>query len=110
MSRLRIIFIWVEEGLIGEIEDPFEAEKWQQVSGGEGFLRRLKDQWNNGIKEPRGPRIMERRKTGQLAEPSRTLSGRVSTFNPILRGLSNAACATIWPGGARLRCAGITPD
>jgi hypothetical protein len=22
---------WVEEGLIGEIEDPFEAIKWQQV-------------------------------------------------------------------------------
>jgi hypothetical protein len=28
----------VEEGLVGEIEDPFEAVKWQQVLGGEGFL------------------------------------------------------------------------
>jgi hypothetical protein len=37
---------WVEEGLIGEIEDPFEAVKWQQVLGGEGFLRKLKDHWN----------------------------------------------------------------
>jgi hypothetical protein len=26
-------------GLIGEIEDPFAAVKWQQVLGGEGFLR-----------------------------------------------------------------------
>ena len=33
---------WVEEGLIGEIKDPFEAVKWQQVLGGEGFLRKLK--------------------------------------------------------------------
>ena len=37
---------WVEEGLIGKIEDPFEAVKWQQVLGGEGFLRKLKDHWN----------------------------------------------------------------
>jgi hypothetical protein len=33
----------VEEGLMGEIEDPFEAVKWQQVLGGEGFLRQLID-------------------------------------------------------------------
>ena len=33
----------MEEGLIGEITDPFEAVKWQQVLGGEGFLRKLKD-------------------------------------------------------------------
>ena len=32
--------------LIGEIKDPFEAVKGQQVLGGEGFLRKLKDQWN----------------------------------------------------------------
>jgi hypothetical protein len=34
---------WVEEGLIGKIEDPFQAVKWQQVLGGEGFLRKLKE-------------------------------------------------------------------
>jgi hypothetical protein len=28
----------VEEGLIGEMEDPFEAVKWQQVLGGEGLV------------------------------------------------------------------------
>jgi hypothetical protein len=28
---------WVEEGLMGEIKDPFAAVKWQQVLGGEGF-------------------------------------------------------------------------
>jgi hypothetical protein len=40
---------WVEEGLIGEIEDPFAAVKWQQVLGGEGFLRKLKDHWNQRV-------------------------------------------------------------
>src|ERR1700726_4108122 len=44
---------WVEEGLIGEIEDPFEAVKWQQVLGGEGFLRKLKDHWNQRVERPK---------------------------------------------------------
>jgi putative transposase len=44
---------WVEEGLIGEIKDPFEAVKWQQVLGGEGFLRKLKDQWNQRVERPK---------------------------------------------------------
>jgi hypothetical protein len=36
----------VEEALVGGIENPFEAVKWQQVLGGEAFLRQLKDHWN----------------------------------------------------------------
>ena len=28
---------WVEEGLLGEIKDPFEAVKWQQVLGWKDF-------------------------------------------------------------------------
>jgi hypothetical protein len=44
---------WVEEGLIGQIKDPFEAVKWQQVLGGEGFLRKLKDQWNQRVERPK---------------------------------------------------------
>ena len=44
---------WVEEGLTGEIEDPFEAVKWQQVLGGEGFLCKVKDQWNQGVERPK---------------------------------------------------------
>ena len=43
----------MEEGLIGEIEDPLEAVKWQQVLGGEGFLRKLKDQWNQRAERPK---------------------------------------------------------
>ena len=45
---------WVEEGLISEIENPFEAVKWQQVLGGEGFLRKLKDHWNQKVERPKG--------------------------------------------------------
>ena len=60
---------WVEEGLIGEIEDPFEAVKWQQVLGGEGFCANSRI---IGIKESSGPRIMDRRETGQLLERSRS--------------------------------------
>ena len=44
---------WVEEGLINEIENPFEAVKWQQVLGGEGFLRKLKDHWNQKVERPK---------------------------------------------------------
>jgi hypothetical protein len=44
---------WVEEGLMGEIEDPFEPIKWQQVLGGEGFLRQLKDHWNQRVGRPK---------------------------------------------------------
>jgi hypothetical protein len=43
----------VEEGLIGQIEDPFEAVKWQQVLGREGFLRKLKDHWNQRAERPK---------------------------------------------------------
>jgi putative transposase len=44
---------WVEEGLIGEIEDPFASVKWQQVLSGEGFLRKLKDHWNQRVERPK---------------------------------------------------------
>jgi hypothetical protein len=43
----------VEAGLIGEIKDPFEAVRWQQVLGGEGFLRKVKDQWNQRVERPK---------------------------------------------------------
>jgi REP element-mobilizing transposase RayT len=44
---------WVEEALIGEIDNPFEAVKWQQVLGGEKFLRKLKNHWNKRAGRPR---------------------------------------------------------
>jgi hypothetical protein len=43
----------VEEGLIGEIEDPFEAVKSRQVLDREGSLRKLKEQWNQRVERPK---------------------------------------------------------
>jgi chromosomal replication initiation ATPase DnaA len=53
----------VEEELIGEIEDPFAAVRWQQVLGGEGFLRKLKDHWNQRAERPKnyGQKIGQKR-------------------------------------------------
>ena len=44
---------WVEEGLLKELDDPFEAVKWQQVLGRENFLQQIKDRWNQREKKPR---------------------------------------------------------
>src|ERR1700693_2377862 len=35
------------------MEDPFEAVKWQQVLGGEGFLRQPKDRWIQRAERPK---------------------------------------------------------
>jgi putative transposase len=43
---------WVEEGLLRELDDPFEAVKWQQVLGREGFLQEIKDRWNQREVKP----------------------------------------------------------
>jgi hypothetical protein len=66
------LVVMTPEGNICEIKDPFEAVKWQQVLGGEGFLRKLKDQWNQRVERPKNYR---QKKTGQLSEPSRSSSG-----------------------------------
>jgi hypothetical protein len=36
-----------------KIEDPLEALKWQQVLGGERFLRKLNDHWNQRVERPK---------------------------------------------------------
>src|ERR1700730_14940500 len=43
---------WVEEGLVKELADPFEAVKWQQVLGDENFLQQFQDRWNQKETEP----------------------------------------------------------
>ena len=43
---------WVEEGLVKELDDPFEAVKWQQVLGDEDFLQQIKDRWNQKTSKP----------------------------------------------------------
>jgi hypothetical protein len=35
------------------MEDPFKAVKWEQVLGGEGFLRQPKDHWNQRAERPK---------------------------------------------------------
>jgi len=44
---------WVEEGLIKELADPFEAVRWQQVLGNKDFLQQIKDRWNQKEIKPR---------------------------------------------------------
>jgi putative transposase len=44
---------WVEEGLVKELDDPFEAVKWQQVLGDEDFLQQIKDRWSQKKTKPR---------------------------------------------------------
>jgi len=44
---------WVEEGLVKELDDPFEAVKWQQVLGDEDFLQQIKDRWSQKETKPR---------------------------------------------------------
>jgi hypothetical protein len=96
-----------KRGLMGEIEDLFEAVKWQQVLGGEGFSRKLKDHWNQRAERPKN---YGQKKNWSAVGAEQVLEPVSEHFNPILRRSRNAASTTIWHGGARLRCAGITPD
>ena len=100
---------WVEEGLIGEIKDPFEAVKWQQVLGGEGFLRKLKDQWNQRVERPKN----YGQKKNWSAVGAEQILARVSEdFQSDLEieRLKERTIRNNLHGGERLRCAGITLD
>ena len=44
---------WVEQALVKEIRNPFEAVEWQQVLGEEKFLHRVKDHWNERVGKPK---------------------------------------------------------
>ena len=97
---------WVEEGLIGEIEDPFEPVKWRRILWvGKDFSRKLKDHWNQRAERPKN----YGQKRNWSAVGAEQILERVSEhFQSDLETSRNAASATIWHGGARLRCAGIT--
>jgi hypothetical protein len=79
----RVFSVWLKpEGqpltydfsmITGEIEDPFEAVKWQQVLGGEGFLRKLKDQWNQ--------RVESRRNCGVIPHAQQQFGGSDDSAN-----------------------------
>src|SRR2546429_10030139 len=44
---------FVEEGLVREVENPFEAVRWQAVLGNESFLQKLRDRVKGLDKERR---------------------------------------------------------
>lgn len=44
---------FVEEGLVREIDNPFEAVKWQAALGREGFLRKLRDRLKGRTEQQR---------------------------------------------------------
>lgn len=44
---------YVEEGLVHEIDNPFEAVRWQAVLGSESFVQKLRDRIGRNIKAPR---------------------------------------------------------
>jgi hypothetical protein len=68
-------------GLIGEIEDPLEAVKWQQVLGGEGFLRQLKDRWNQRVERPKN---YGQQRNWSAVGAEQVLERVSEHFNPIL--------------------------
>ena len=68
---------WVEEALTGEVHNPFEAVKWQQVLGREGFLRKLKDHWSQrGIR----PRSYGQKKSWSVSIGAGEILKRVSQY------------------------------
>jgi len=66
---------FVEEGLISEIENPFERVQWQVALGGEGFLRKIRDRVKASHKERH--EMTSVRKAKELAQPNIVL-GRVA--------------------------------
>jgi putative transposase len=63
---------FVEEGLIYEIENPFEAVKWQAALGRETFLRKIRDHMRGLHKQRR--EITSLRSATELASPEAILN------------------------------------
>lgn len=66
---------FVEEGLISQIDNPFEAVQWQAALGGERFLQRIRDHVKNLPKQRR--EMTSARKAVEFVQPEVILS-RVS--------------------------------
>ena len=71
---------FVEEGLVREIENPFEAVRWQIALGDETFVQRLRDRLR-GHRHAKGE-ITALRQASRLAEP-RAVIGRVAAHHGI---------------------------
>jgi putative transposase len=62
---------FVEEGLLRELENPFEAVQWQTVLGDESFVQKLRD-WVKGLHKQRRE-ITSLRKAAASIDPDRIL-------------------------------------
>src|SRR6266481_6011145 len=62
---------FVEEGLLREIENPFEAVRWQAVLGDESFVQKLRDRVKGLHKQRR--EITSLRKAAASIDPDRIL-------------------------------------
>jgi hypothetical protein len=51
---------WVKIGLIGEIKDPFEAVKWQQVLGAQGIFAQAQRSFESKRRGPQELRTEEK--------------------------------------------------
>ena len=55
---------FVEEGLVQEVDNPFEAVKWQAVLGDESFVQKLRDRARGLHRERREVTSLRRREPG----------------------------------------------
>jgi len=62
---------FVEEGLVREIENPFEAVKWQAILGDESFVQKLRDRVKGLYRQRR--EITALRKVGPRIDPDKIL-------------------------------------
>src|SRR5207247_11172342 len=100
---------FVEEGVVREVENPFEAVRWQAVLGNESFVQKLRD-WLKGLHRHRRE-IPSLRRIGEGARAEEVLEKVAKKFKVqsqrVLRkgerGLEarNGAMWLLWESGTR---------
>ena len=100
---------FVEEGLLREVENPFEAVQWQAILGDESFVQKLRDRLKGLHKQRR--EITSLRKAAASIDPDRILQrvadkyqvGRERLVARGERGLQarNVAMWMIWETGTK---------
>ena len=100
---------FVEEGLVREIENPFEAVRWQAVLGSESFVQKLRDRIKGLYKQRR--EITSLRKAMPSIDPDKVLERiakkyQVNRKRLVARGerglhAKNVAMWMIWETGSK---------
>jgi YD repeat-containing protein len=100
---------FVEQGLVREIENPFEAVRWQAVLGDESFVQKIRDRVKGLHKERR--EITSLRKVRPVMEPDQVLNRvarkyRVDRKRLLERGerglqARNVAMWMVWETGTK---------